>query len=277
MDASGGRDHLWLCLDWCCTKKPSYSMMKSWVLPLCREGATISKDITTFTILLQRLPCGVLCLIKSFHLLFFRNSHKKQPRFRLEIPVIGETPQSLTGIAVELFKKIRIKSNVYLFSLSDRALEPFQTIKNVELSAMKVGNQGGFSRLGDVVLVEAVCIDIDAKLVLIFNPKWGFDEESDFGRMGSYISSFEVIYSFMGLEVRGALSKRRGVVFKGDNGGWEVLMEDEGELKMVSRFKKMPSTMEVENVLYNLMAMNSPLFGGLCLCNSKSGRGLCRI
>ncbi|KAL4180426.1 hypothetical protein AMTRI_Chr13g125220 [Amborella trichopoda] len=207
---------------------------------------------------------------------------QKQPRFRLEIPVIDESPQSLTGIAVELFGKIRIKrkgtpvqfvlfwSDSSFIDEADRALEPFRTVKHVELSTMKAGNRGGFSGLGDVVvfmapdstqleLVEAVCAEIDAKPVLIFNPKWGFDEESDFGRMGSFVSSFDVIYSFMGLEVRGVLSKRRGVVFKCDNGGWEVLMEEEGELKMVSRLKKRPSTVEVENVLYNLMAMNSPV------------------
>jgi hypothetical protein len=68
------------------------------------------------------------------------------------------------------------------------------------------------------------------------------------------------------LEVRGILSKRKGVIFKCVRDGvvsgekWTVLVEEEGgELKVVSRFKARPSIGEVENVLYNLMAINSPI------------------
>ena len=41
---------------------------------------------------------------------------------------------------------------------------------------------------------------------------------------------------------------------------WSVLVEEEdGKLKVISTFKARPSIGEVENVLYNLMAMNSPV------------------
>ena len=69
----------------------------------------------------------------------------------------------------------------------------------------------------------------------------------------------------MGLEVRGVLSKRKGVVFKCVRDGvmsgekWTILVEEEGELKVIMRFKTRPSIGEVENVLYNLMAINSPI------------------
>lgn len=101
--------------------------------------------------------------------------------------------------------------------------------------------------------------------VVIFNPKWVFEEEVDFGELSGFVGSFDVVYSFTGLEVRGILSKRKGVIFKCVKDGvlsgerWNVLVEEEGELRVVSRFKARPSIAEVENVLYNLMAINSPV------------------
>lgn len=47
------------------------------------------------------------------------------------------------------------------------------------------------------------------------------------------MGSLQVIYSFMRLEVRGVLSKRKGVVRE----KWTVLVEEGGELKAASRFK----------------------------------------
>ena len=69
----------------------------------------------------------------------------------------------------------------------------------------------------------------------------------------------------MGLEVRGVLRNWKGVIFKCVRDGvvsgerWEDLVEEEGKLKVVSKFKARPSITEVETVLYNVMAMNSPI------------------
>lgn len=118
----------------------------------------------------------------------------------------------------------------------------------------------------DLDSVKSVAEGFYPRPVVIFNPRWAFEEESDFGELSSFLGSFEVVYSFMGLEVKGVLSKRRGVIFKCVRDGvvsgerWSVLVEEEdGELKVVSTFKARPSIGEVENVLYNLMAMNSPV------------------
>ena len=104
------------------------------------------------------------------------------------------------------------------------------------------------------------------KPVVMINPRWLFEEEKSFG--DDFVGSFDVVYAFTGLEVRGILSKRKGVIFKCVRDGvvsgerWNVLVEEEegdGALKVVSQFKARPSMEEVELVLYNLMAMNSPI------------------
>lgn len=97
------------------------------------------------------------------------------------------------------------------------------------------------------------------KPVVILNPRWSSEEKDGFGEMKSFVGSFDVIYSFMGLEVKGILSRRKGVIFKCGEEKWEVFVEENGELKVVSRFRGRPKIEEVEIVLYNLMAMNSPI------------------
>lgn len=106
------------------------------------------------------------------------------------------------------------------------------------------------------------------KPVVMINPRWLFEEEKSFDdESDGFVGSFEVIYAFTGLEVRGVLSKRKGVIFRCVRDGvvsgerWNVLVEEEeeGTLKVVSQFKSRPSMDEVELVLYNLMAMNSPI------------------
>lgn len=122
------------------------------------------------------------------------------------------------------------------------------------------------SQLGNV---KGVSDDFYPKPVVLFNPNWSYDEENDL-ELKSFVGSFNVVYSFMGLEVRGVIKKRRGVVFKCVEDGivsneeWVIMVEDEeGEdkekLKVVSKFKRRPSIVEVESVLYNLMAVNSPI------------------
>lgn len=119
--------------------------------------------------------------------------------------------------------------------------------------------------VSELAVFKTTTDNLYPKPVVLFNPRWAFEEESDFGELSSFIGSFEVVYSFMGLEVRGILSKRKGVIFKHVRDGvlsgerWNVFVEEKGEMKVVSSFKARPSITEVETVLYNLMAINSPI------------------
>lgn len=164
--------------------------------------------------------------------------------------------------------------------MKNTAVEAFQSqssnnVEQVDISSVINGDPRifGFTDVAvfvapessQLAAIKSITDSLYPKPVVIFNPGWGFEEESDFGDLSGFAGSFEVIYSFVGLEVRGVLSKRRGVVFKCVRDGvvsgerWTVLVEEEGEMKVVSRFKTRPSIGEVENVLYNLMAINSPI------------------
>lgn len=209
----------------------------------------------------------------------------KQPRFRVEIPVVDDSPSALSQLALEIFGDMPIKKKAPKVKIL--LLWPDQTLTQAAQAAFEekkssnpiIENLDISSRIensADVIVFMApegsrltvmkeIADTLYPKPVVIFNPKWGFDEEGSFGELSGFVSSFEVVYSFMGLEVRGILSNRKGVMFKCVKDGilsgekWYVFVEEDGEMKVVSRFKTRPSIVEVENVLYNLMAVNSPI------------------
>ncbi|GAV90926.1 DUF1995 domain-containing protein [Cephalotus follicularis] len=211
----------------------------------------------------------------------------KQPRYRVEIPLLDDSPQSLSLLAFDVFRDLPIKTssspvkilllwpNTASTEAAIKAFEIHHSTNQIEHSTIfsvhnRILNSADVAVLlapesSQLAVMRTVTNSLHPKPVVVLNPKWGFEEESEFGDLGGFVGTFEVIYSFMGLEVRGIMSKRKGVIFKCVRDGvlsgekWTVLVEEEGELKEVSRFKARPSIGEVEVVLYNLMAINSPI------------------
>ncbi|KAF6173904.1 hypothetical protein GIB67_039855 [Kingdonia uniflora] len=217
---------------------------------------------------------------------------QKQPRLRVEIPIIDEeSADSLIQLAIDVFGDLPIKRkgtkikilllwpNSTLTNFANNAVSASLTsnpVENIDISTFDNDNTRVVTfadiavflapEISQLEAMKMVSDDMSSKPVVVFNPKWSFDEESSFGELSGFVGSFEVVYSILGLEVQGILSKRRGVVFKYVRDGvlsgekWGVWVEEEGgDLKVISRFKKRPSIGEVENVLYNLMAVNSPI------------------
>lgn len=212
---------------------------------------------------------------------------QRQPRLRLEIPVFDDSPDSLSRLALDVVSDLPAKRNP-----PPKLLLLWPTTQLTFLAAAGVGDSSSvisskFESLGslrprlaaaDVVVffspassqlgsMREICEAFHPKPAVLFNPSWSYEEEGEM--TGSFVRSFEVVYSFMGLEVRGVLSRKRGVVFRcakdgglgvGGGEGWEVMVEGEGgKMELVTKFKKRPAMGEVENVLYNVMAMNSPV------------------
>ncbi|KMS98527.1 hypothetical protein BVRB_4g092180 [Beta vulgaris subsp. vulgaris] len=218
---------------------------------------------------------------------------QKQPRFRVEIPLIDDSPESLTQLAFDVFGDLQLKrkgSSVKMLfvwpnptSLASgvKAFKglKFGLVEHIELTTVmtvdnRILNSADVAvflapNSSQLTVMKLVSDSLYSTPLVLFNPKWAFEEEGNFGDLSSFVGSFDVIYAFLGLEVRGILSKRNGVVFKYVRDGivsgekWNVLVEEEegeaNQFKVISRFKTRPSIIEVENVLYNLMAVNSPL------------------
>ncbi|KAJ6417321.1 hypothetical protein OIU84_003102 [Salix udensis] len=182
----------------------------------------------------------------------------KQPRFQIEIPVMDDSPTSLSQLASDVFKDLPIKRRgapvkiLILWpdpTLKNRGIEAFQSYKSsknlehVDISSVRNTDSRILSSAEVAVFLAPVTSQLpDIKTVTdISVPK-----------ASSHISTPNG-----GLEKRMSLCVRDGAV-SGEK--WTVLVEEEGgELKVVSRFKARPSIVEVENVLYNLMAINSPI------------------
>lgn len=214
----------------------------------------------------------------------------KQPRLRVEIPVIDDSPSSLIQLALDVFGSMPIRKKGSLIKIlalwSDLNLAKAGTkafgsrsdnfvVQSCDVASILNENTRVLSSADVVVflapaasklkVMKTISEAVYPKPVVIFNPMWNFDEESEFGELRAFVDSFEVVYSFMGLEVRGILSQRKGVIFKCVRDGilsgekWNVFVEENNDLKLVSSFKVRPSIFEVETVLYNLMAINSPI------------------
>lgn len=243
--------------------------------------------------ILQAKTCISTTLEKPLNNTKLTNKFKKlkQPRLQVEIPIIDDSPESLSQLAFEVFRDLPIKRkgspiNILIIwpdiSLKEAALKIFKSnpsnpVQHMDIASLSISTNTRILNSVDVsvflvpeasqlAVMKDVADNVYPSPVVIFNPRWGFKDEDDFGELKGFVGSFEVIYSFMGLEVRGLLSKRKGVVFKCVRDGvvsgerWAVHVEEEGgDFKVVSTFKVRPSIGEVETVLYNLMAMNSPV------------------
>lgn len=221
-----------------------------------------------------------------------RIKKQKQPRFRVEIPLVDDSPESITQLTFDVFGDFQIKRrgspvkilliwpNPTTMASGVKAFQatPTGLVEHIELTtAMTVDNRILNSadvavflapKSSQLTVMKLVSDSLYPSPLVLFNPTWAFEEEGNFGDLSGFVGSFDVLYAFLGLEVKGLLSKKKGVVFKCVRDGvvsgerWNVLMEEEGDanqLRVVSRFKSRPTITEVENVLYNLMAVNSPI------------------
>ncbi|KAM2246457.1 hypothetical protein COP2_007718 [Malus domestica] len=274
---------------------PSTLLHKPKITPLSPLCSSLSSSPTPPTskeaAIQQAKTCLSATLSKPLNNLRLTTKLKKpkQPRFRLEIPVADDSPESLSNLAIQLFQDLPIKRrsskvNVLIIwsnaAFAESAVKafgasPWSPVEHSDISSIANGNTDNLNSADVVVflapegtqlaVIKTVTDLLFPRPVVIFNPRWAFEEEAELGELGGFVDSFEVIFSFMGLEVKGLLSSRSGVVFRCVRDGvvsgekWAVFVEEGGELKMVSTFKSRPSIGEVENVLYNLMAINSPV------------------
>ncbi|KAG4384484.1 hypothetical protein GLYMA_13G286800v4 [Glycine max] len=260
------------------TSTSIHSSLSSPKPPITKEDAILQAK-TSLSATLEK-PLNNPKLIGKFKKL-------RQPKFRVEIPVIDDSPDSLSQLALDFFGDMPIKrkgSPIKILmlwpdaSLKESATIAFQshsTFEHIDIPSVaktdpRILNSADVAiflapESSQLAPIRRVSDAFYPKPVVLFNPKWAFEEESNLGDLSGFVDSFEVVYSFIGLEVRGILSKRKGVIFKCVRDGvvsgerWNVFVEEGQELKVVSSFKVRPTIVEVENVLYNLMAINSPI------------------
>lgn len=222
---------------------------------------------------------------------------QRQPRFRAEIPVVDDSPGSLARLAFDVFSGLGVSRK----GSPARLLLVWPSSRELELAVREFKNWGDSSSALAHAQLDSVAPDalgacdaavflapgraqvdklrsavnaLDPKPAVLFNPGWSFEveEEGGFGGVAKgFVGSFNVVYSFMGLEVKGLLSRKKGVLLRCVEGGrfggdsWVLMVEEEGqegpapEFKVVSRLKRRPTIGEVENMMYNLMAANSPV------------------
>ncbi|KAK1280231.1 hypothetical protein QJS04_geneDACA019822 [Acorus gramineus] len=258
--------------------KPLFTTPQTPLSSLQNSSNPLKPPTTKEQAILQLKSCLSSSLSKPLNnpaLLGRLKKPKQQPRFQVELPVIDDSPDSLSSLVFDVFADLPIKRKggpvriLVLWPSIESTFASGESSNAVENSVLDEVEEGSLSSADVVVfaapeadqveMIRRVCDGVYTKPVVVLNPKWESFIDGEKALVG-FLGSFDVVYSFMGLEVRGLLSKRKGVVFKSGREDWVVFVEvEDGELKAVSKFKRRPSIGEVETVLYNVMAATSPI------------------
>jgi hypothetical protein len=225
-----------------------------------------------------------------------QRKEQKQVRLRVEIPVLDDSPATLVSLTLDLLASINqkktapIKKLVFLSdtSLLNLALErqsmggqapesltgiEFKLLVPENAAAAKVTSEESqvlfivTPKLEQAAIVAKVLEAFNPRPVVVLNPDWSFEDEAADKDMawGTLISSFEVTYSYVPLAVQGIFSKTEGAVLKHVKSGapagrpWLIFVKQNDQFICVSSLRRRPQAADLESVLYNSMAANSPV------------------
>jgi hypothetical protein len=209
---------------------------------------------------------------------------QRQVRLRTELPIVDDSLSALVSLVAEILGGFSVKkkgqptkisifwSNSSMRDLGSQVFEKKGYVTNLDISDPDM--ELGFVEDTDVLFfvtpgilqlssIELICKEASPRPVVLFNPNWSADEESEAN--SGFLSSFEPVYSFTALAIQGFFSKTEGVVFRYVKSGapnsnpWLLFVKQEDKYNCVSTFKRRPNPSELENALYNSLAVNSPV------------------
>lgn len=132
-------------------------------------------------------------------------------------------------------------------------------------------------KLSDLTCVGNITKVAALRPVVMLNPEWSEEDEADTGN-GEFLQSFDVVYSYVPLSIKGLFSKTEGAVLKHVRSGapagtpWSIFVKEGNDMKCVSSLKKRPTAGDLENALYNSMAANSPVTKSVKFLRGLTGR-----
>eukprot|EP00897_Mesotaenium_endlicherianum_P003152 jgi/Mesen1/2865/ME000174S02112 len=209
---------------------------------------------------------------------------ERQQRLRVELPTLDEDAQTVVTLARDLVEGLFLaKRNAPAIALlfgdeaaSQLAGKAFQDLEDTPIvtGSISESKKVALEDAGVVIFVgpqehQAPAIQRLADSVgtcpaVIVNPSW--QEETGGDDLASrLLKSFEVCYSFMPLAIQGMFSKSEGAVFKFVRGGapegtpWLLFVMKNNKLEFATKLKRRPNSSELESVLYESMAANSPV------------------
>lgn len=209
---------------------------------------------------------------------------QRQVRLRAEVSIMDDSPSALASLVAEILGGFSVKkkgqptkisifwSNSSMRDLGSQVFEKNDYVKNLDISDSDM--ELGLVEDSDVLFfvapgilqlssIEFICKEAAPRPVVLFNPYWSVEEESDVNNV--FLPSFEPVYSFTALAIQGFFSKTEGAVFRYVKSGapnsnpWRVFVKEEGKYNCVSSFKRRPDPSELEDALYNSLAANSPV------------------
>eukprot|EP01023_Acetabularia_acetabulum_P002573 TRINITY_DN11079_c0_g1_i1.p2 TRINITY_DN11079_c0_g1~~TRINITY_DN11079_c0_g1_i1.p2 ORF type:complete len:253 (+),score=17.23 TRINITY_DN11079_c0_g1_i1:426-1184(+) len=132
----------------------------------------------------------------------------------------------------------------------------------------------GNSTVGQLQEVYKLFEDNKTDLKILVNSEWCLDPPTGWEE---FSESFLPIYVFRPLEVKGLLGQKMGFMFKfgiEQNSSYRFYLSDDsdGSLNQIGQQNTRPSQSDIETVMYNANAAQSPINKGLSWMQSKLGK-----
>ncbi|KAH7442146.1 hypothetical protein KP509_03G073200 [Ceratopteris richardii] len=219
---------------------------------------------------------------------------QRQARLRVELPLLDESEAARASLLSDLLftlsvgkRRTSVSFSVYSSASVVETLkqqlcghsEEGQDSEDLKNPRFQFGSIEDFVDVDDsevVVILAPKLSDVEyiiniaesayPRPVLLLNPGWVPEEEEKADTsFSAFLQSFEVVYSYLPLAIQGFFNKTEGAVLKHVKGGapagrpWLIFVREGESLKCVASMKKRPTSIDLENALYNSIAANSPV------------------
>lgn len=200
------------------------------------------------------------------------------PRVSVEIPILDPSVEATASTIDELFGGLFLlgknEAKVGIVSFLGDETKKFKGILSKK-GYFVTSSKSGITlpnEIAAIVLVQPTFENVEevedivksagSRPVIAFNPNWINLLETTSNEV---LESFQAVYCFQPLEIKVLILKTEGAVFKFVEKGkpeaspWLVLTEKDGKLSVSARLTRRPTMGELDNLLYSVMAVNSPV------------------
>lgn len=201
---------------------------------------------------------------------------------QVDLPVMGnDAVEDSLGLARELAVKDAKKSAVFIVSDSTKFKEQDVVTYSTMMSPKVLHADYCFfiaPRKADVGLVESISSGIPKdKVVVLINPEWSPSlGDADGGvnlQYTDFVQSFTTAYCFFPILIKPFMMKQiEGFVYSNSalvpkqqssstDKPWKIFMQNEMAYQLVGQMRTRPSSVDVESILYNAIAVNNSASG----------------
>ncbi len=260
-------------------KKQKSSLNKSSLEVPVQEILPLSKEEA-----IEQGSRGLISCLKSLKApKGMMNDSQEQLWLQVDLPVMGtDVVEDSLGLARELIEQGSKQSAIYIVPDATRTEKGDVVTYSAMMSPDALYADYCFfiaPRKTDVGIVQSIVSSIPQdKAVVLINPEWSPSlGDADGGvnlQYTDFVQSFATAYCFFPILIKPFMMKQiEGVVYSNSalvskqqgssttNKPWKIFMQNDAAYQLVGQMNTRPSSVDVESILYNAIAVNNSTSG----------------